>query len=375
MSMARRTPAQHDDLPPTGIVTQQQQSPTSFYFAPLFEKEKATMRCRSPVTSILALAAAMILSIGNQCVYCDGAVNNPCTLCVGGGDFNPDMRIGTVPCQQVQDLLQATPADTPVCYDAQLQGYLYCSCASYPSNAFCSMCEGGGTELTAPMFVPDSLAPKTCQESLFSTISNNEECRLIAEAADVCGCVGATAPNCTFCGIGNVQYEDRTLPPDFTTTCQEFSDTAPTITNATECDGLASGSPIDARAYCGCSDKSTATCRGMCEQGTFLTKPDAAVTLGDGQQSLTCRQAFDLALATVDESYCEQLQQLSPDCCGEAPAPTTSSSTPSPASSPEPASSNSTPTSAATALRGGRLAHAIAAVALAVLLLWDAPLS
>jgi hypothetical protein len=320
-----------------------------------------------------------VLLFGIQCARGqEEPADDPCTLCVGGGDFDPDMRVGTVLCKQVQDLLQATPADTPVCYDAQLQGYLYCACEAYPADAFCSMCENGGTELAAPMFVPDGLAPKTCQEALFAKISNNEECRLITEAADVCGCAAATAPNCTFCGIGGVQHEDRTLPPDFTTTCQELSDAAPTISNATECDALASGLPIDARAYCGCSDKSAATCPGLCEQGTFLTKPDAAVTLGDGEQqvSLTCRQAFDVALATVDESYCEQLQQLASDCCGEAPAPTTrnsSATTPSPASSsPGPApDSNLSPTSAAMVpLGSGRFALAFAAAAHAVLLLW-----
>jgi hypothetical protein len=278
---------------------------------------------------------------------------DPCTLCVGGGEFDTDLRIGTVPCQEVQDLLVSTPASSSVCLDAQLQGYLYCSCAEYPMHVYCSMCENGSIELANPTLVPSNgLAPKTCQESLFAKLTSNEKCQLIAEAAEECGCAAAAAPNCTFCGIGTVQNPERALPPDFQRSCQDYSDLAPTVGNATECDGLTADLPVDARTYCGCQDadapsQNTACPGGLCNGRTIIANPDASVTLTvdpDQTVTLTCQDIFDMALVAVDERYCEMLQGYSSECCGPSSngnPPPTSASTPAPG----PAPGTSTPTS------------------------------
>jgi hypothetical protein len=219
------------------------------------------------------------------------------------------------------------------------------------------MCENGTIELANPTLVPSNgLAPKTCQEALFAKLTDNEECRLIAEAAEECGCAAAAAPNCTLCGTGAVQSPDRALPPDFVRTCQDYSDLAAAAAgNATECDALTADLPVDPRAYCGCPDADDppddAACpAGLCDDGDILTNPDAAVKVAadpDQTVTLTCQDVFDMAKAAVDEGYCEDLRGYASECCGpqdsenNPASPTAAGST----SAPGPAPGASTPTS------------------------------
>lgn len=123
-----------------------------------------------------------------------------CTLCTGGTSFNVSGTIGSLTCSQVAAVINSTAPSSPICYQTQLKGYLWCSCASFPTSFFCSMCANGVSNISNPDLQIPSLNNATCQESLFANQTDRSQCEAIANAATECGCTAATlsptlAPN------------------------------------------------------------------------------------------------------------------------------------------------------------------------------------
>lgn len=294
---------------------------------------RVVVRCQAVTLAILLLLVLLLLT-GTT----DAA--SSCTLCADGGAFDASSRIGTVRCQEVQTYLSATDSNSQVCYDAQLQGYLYCACATYPTNVFCAMCDNGSTEVSNPDAVIDTLnPPKACRDALFASQSNKNDCLALVEAAtSVCGCPAASPPQCSLCQLGDVQYPTRIIPSDLVEggpTCEQLESLASNASD-TDCATFASDltSSMDVPAYCGCSDAPTqgTLCGNLCPDGQNLVNSETTVTVLE--QSMTCQQASDLTpfvIATADD-WCEALRGVAPTCCGEAPAPTAPSAPSAPSS-------------------------------------------
>lgn len=162
--------------------------------------------------------------------------NAPCTLCIGGEDANLTATVGGaadgVPCAALVDNLEGiTPQ---ACQDLQLLGFRYCGCSSYPTDAFCPMCQDAVTDLPVRFQLIPGGGGDTCDDRLFVPVDDVDgNCSLAQKPGYACGCPNAEIPACQICGgesndiTTNPLSEDRvTVPTIGSFTCQEWANQA-----------------------------------------------------------------------------------------------------------------------------------------------------
>jgi hypothetical protein len=171
--------------------------------------------------------------------YAATLVNSQCTLCEDGSEVDPEGTIsGMLTCTVLAGVLVGdTATNSTTCIDAQLQGYLFCGCPTYP-DVFCAMCSGGATDITAKQKI--AFTNQTCAEVLFVKEAELDSCADITQYESLCGCPNAPAApaTCSLCGDGEELTNESTVVDVFGTTCQEVFDYSTFVMTAEECDGV-----------------------------------------------------------------------------------------------------------------------------------------
>ena len=146
-----------------------------------------------------------------------------CTLCINDTPFNPDGTIGATPCSMFGPIIAETDATDPTCTDFQLQSYRHCSCESYPTDVFCSMCPDGVFDIPNKNKQIPELG-MTCDEALFAKKADASNiCEEIPKYAYFCGCSG----------IGEAPTLSPTPLPPTTTGVQASAETATSTSSGT----------------------------------------------------------------------------------------------------------------------------------------------
>jgi hypothetical protein len=263
-----------------------------------------------------------------------------CTMCADGSMGNVQLSMGSLSCEYIATVASTVSSDSSTCMDLQMQAYQYCACPTYPTDAFCSVCQNGSMKLFHPLrsipLLPRSMSISisglggvgnsmdlggnyyTCREVMFARNDGSDVCTIVPKADYLCGCPKATPPSCTMCPPSNtsdaIVAPNKRIPPLFTTTCEQIRFAAYMMTSEAECSSLLTSAPVDLPAYCGCTDsKVSSSICSLCGSGTPHANPDLVV---DEQLGLTCGMMLSaVAPYVTSPDYCTALQARYQSMC------------------------------------------------------------
>jgi hypothetical protein len=300
----------------------------------------------------------------------NNTITGGCTLCADGSIPNFEASIGETSCRTIANAVSQTPSTTDLCVMAQLQGYIYCSCPTYPSDSYCSLCDTATEDTENDEYfynplsrqnrkkiIPDSNL--TCGEVEFvkkesntngnasSSLSTCPAAATTVATAEYCGCVETTKRSCSLCnndstGSSTMLYQNRLLPPFFTSTCGSLDTYIGS--EFTECDttvyaDLIEGIPLSIQDYCGCAGSTDNGSRnitlplactdGICGNGQGVRYPNATTriqssSIGESDSNvdvvMSCAELETVTKSVTNTTYCstlltKQAPQYQSVCC------------------------------------------------------------